>query len=299
MMGVPRHRQGADDRGVLRFGEMEPALPARLHVLLSRDKDRGLIVRRGPARAVATVDWDRRRDTFRVGQWLRGRIYERRCDLSHDGKYLIYFAMNGHWGSESRGAWTAISHAPYLKALVMLPKGDCWHGGGLFTRGNRYWLNDGYGHQVLHDSREVSRDPDYRPERFFGGECPGVYYLRLLRDGWSMVSEGRDGDLFEKNLPGGWVLRKHAHASTNHPPGTGCYWDQHELVDPAGKPLDTLDALGWDSLKWEWADLDCNRLVWTSEGKLFAARFTGKELGEPKELFDANELEFERLQAPY
>jgi cytochrome bd-type quinol oxidase subunit 2 len=30
-----------------------------------------------------------------VGQWLKGRIYERRSDLSPDGKHLIYFAMNG------------------------------------------------------------------------------------------------------------------------------------------------------------------------------------------------------------
>ncbi len=67
--------------------------------------------------------WDRQCDRFQLGQWLKGRIYERRSDLSPDGKYLIYFAMNGRWQSEACGAWTAISQAPYLKAIAIFPKG--------------------------------------------------------------------------------------------------------------------------------------------------------------------------------
>ena len=75
-------------------------------------------------------------DATEVGQWLRGRLYELRADLSPDGKYLIYFAMNGHWGSRAKGAWTAISRAPYLTAIALFAKGDCWNGGGLFTDRN-------------------------------------------------------------------------------------------------------------------------------------------------------------------
>jgi hypothetical protein len=41
------------------------------------------------------VLWDRQRDTLKLGQWMRGRIYERRCDLSPKGAHLLYFAMNG------------------------------------------------------------------------------------------------------------------------------------------------------------------------------------------------------------
>lgn len=273
---------------------MEPKFPARLHVLLSRDDNRGLIIRRGPAKAVASIGWDRRRDTFQLGQWLRGRIYERRCDLSYDGQYWIYFAMNGHWGSQSKGAWTAIARAPYLKALVMLPKGDCWHGGGLFTQHHRYWLNNGYGHELLRDSTRVTRDRDYRPVGAYGGECLGVYYPRLLRDGWALRRDvDREGEAtFEKPLPKGWTLRKRARASIDHPAGSGCYWDEHELLDPNGeRPFDTAS--------WEWADRDVSRLVWASEGKLFAARFGRKKMHESKELLDANALSFERIEAPY
>ena len=49
---------------------------------------------------------------FALGQWLKGRIYERRSDLSPDGKYMIYFAMNGKWNSIAKWSWTAISKAP-------------------------------------------------------------------------------------------------------------------------------------------------------------------------------------------
>lgn len=92
-----------------------------------------------------------------------GRIYERRADLSPDAKYLIYFAMNGRWDGPAKGSWTAISRAPYLKAITFLPKGDCWNGGRLFVTRDRYWLNDGYGHETAEDSREVIRDRRYRP----------------------------------------------------------------------------------------------------------------------------------------
>src|SRR5215470_7646047 len=72
-----------------------PAFPARLHVLLARDARLGVVIRRGPSRSVCTLLWDRKTDKFQLGQWMRGRIYERRSDLSPDGKHLIYFAMNG------------------------------------------------------------------------------------------------------------------------------------------------------------------------------------------------------------
>jgi hypothetical protein len=108
--------------------------PARLHVLLARDAKVGLVIRRGPSKSVCTVLWNRERDTFKLGQWMRGRIYERRCDLSPDGWRFIYFAMNGRCQSQTKGSWTAISRVPYLKAMSLFAKGDCWHGGGCFCR---------------------------------------------------------------------------------------------------------------------------------------------------------------------
>ncbi len=268
--------------------------PPRLHVLLAAKADVGIILRRGPSKSVCSIAWDRRRDTFSVGQWLRGRIYERRADLSPDGKYLIYFAMNGRSGSPTGGSWTAISRAPYLKAIVLLGKGDCWHGGGLFTGPRTYWLNDGYGHKPLSTSTEERRDVDYRPLAHNGGECPGVYFLRLQRDGWTLVREAskRDCMVFEKTLQNGWLLRKQAHAQIHSDPGKGCYWDEHELEHPAsGQRI--------AGPKWEWADLDSRRLVYSEGGCLFAAKLSHREPFAPTLLADFSDWKFEAIRAPY
>jgi len=108
----------------------QETFPARIHIIFARDKNLALIIRRGPSKHVATFLWDRCDDSIQPGQWLKGRIYERRSDISPDGKYMIYFAMNGKWSSETRGSWTAISETPYLKALVpFLQKETAWGGG--------------------------------------------------------------------------------------------------------------------------------------------------------------------------
>lgn len=66
--------------------------PARLHAILARRGAYAVVFRRGPSDKVAVVGWDRSNDTFTLGQWLRGRIYPLRCDLSPIGEHLIYFA---------------------------------------------------------------------------------------------------------------------------------------------------------------------------------------------------------------
>ena len=274
-----------------------PQFAPRIHVLLAGQAPLGLVIRRGPSKSVATLLWDRKHDEFRLGQWLRGRIYERRCDLSPDGKHFLYFAMNGRWDSEARGSWTAISRAPYLRAIAIFPKGDCWHGGGLWTGKSNYWLNDGHGHTVLRDSTAVRRDTQYQPSQYYGGECPGVYYPRLVRDGWTLVERVRvaklkDVIIFTKSIGKGWTLRKLAHAEIGAPPGKGCYWDEHELVPPGSG-----SAMAYP--QWEWADLDGKRLVWAAGGKLNSAWVTTAGLARETELFDFNEMTFEAVEAPY
>ena len=246
---------------------------------------------------VATILWDRTRDEFQLGQWLQGRIYERRCDLSPDGKHLIYFAMNGKWNSEAHGAWTAISRAPYLKALAIFPKGDCWHGGGLWTGNSTYWLNDALGHSVLQNTKVVRRDRWHRLSDDFGSECPGVYYHRLLRDGWTFIRPERiarwkDRNVFEKPISQGWCLRKIAHTEVGTPVGHGCYWDEHELVQVKSDSCIPCP-------NWGWADLDGNRLVCATDGKLKCAQVGNSGPTDETELFDFSEMTFTRIKALY
>lgn len=274
-----------------------PVFPPRLHVLLARDAPLGVVIRRGPSKSGCTLLWDRRGDTFKVGQWLRGRIYERRSDLSPDGKFFIYFAMNGKWQSETKGSWTAISRAPYLNALALFAKGDCWHGGGLFTGLKMFWLNDGWGHTPLRQAKLLHRDNHFTPATYYGGECLGVYYPRLLRDGWSLVErvevgQWKDYTVFEKTAWAGWILRKIAHAEVGSPDGKGCYWDEHELVH-----AESGERIACPT--WEWAEIDRKRLVWAAEGKLFSGKLKQAGLSDEKMLHDFSGMTFEAIKAPY
>ena len=270
--------------------------PARLHVLLARDRKFGVVIRRGPSKYTCVLSWDRAIDEFKVAQWLKGRIYERRSDLSPDGSYMIYFAMNGKWDSEAKGAWTAISRAPWLKAVALFAKGDCWNGGGLFISNKSYWLNDGPPHVLLYDTNKIIRDTSYSPPAFYGGECLSVYYNRLQRDGWTLMEQkGPKLDsltIFEKKLPKGWIVKKIAHEQVGSPEGKGCYWDEHELIRHDGDVISCPD--------WEWAEWTDNRLCWAKEGCLYSAGIKNRiQFDESKLLHDFNDHTFEELTAPY
>jgi len=252
------------------------------------------VIRRGPTGQVATLLWNRETDEFTMGQWLKGRIYERRCDLSPDGKFLIYFAAKRGRG-EGSGTWTAISYAPYLKALAFFPQGDTYGGGGLWLTSNSYWLNTG--HKVSTGADMFWRDESYQPQNFGNMECLGVYYPRLLRDGWKLVRDlpfanGCRATVFEKDLRHEWTLRKIAWAESPKEAGRGVYWDEHLLVH---RRTDTVIKLP----KWEWAESVGSDLIWAQEGKLMRAQ-VGEGGLEPEQLIrDFNDMKFEPIQAPY
>jgi hypothetical protein len=149
---------------------------------------------------------------------------------------------------------------------------------------------------MMTDSPELSQDTSFCPSAHYGGECPGVDYLRLQRCGWILRDRLSAGvtetyTIFEKPLARGWLLRKYAHAETGAPPGKGCYWDQHELENDAHLRLSFPH--------WEWADLDGKRLVWAEGGCLYTAGLKAKGPDEPRLLFDFNGMTFERRIAPY
>jgi hypothetical protein len=131
----------------------------------------------------------------------------------------------------------------------------------------------------------------------YGGECPGVYYPRLQRDGWRLAGRigERSGDgaaIFEKQLPEGWLLRKYAHEEANPGPGKGCYWDEHELEQAGTQRLIRLP-------EWEWAELDQDTVVWAENGALHRASMNAEGPCGARVLFDFNPMAFEAIEAPY
>lgn len=162
------------------------ASQVRLYVLLARTAPFGVVFRRGPSKQVLLLRWNTLNDTFQSGQWLKGRIYERRCDLSPTGDLLVYCASKNRAPIYS---WTAISRPPFLTALALWPKNDLWGGGGRFVSRTTLELN--------HRGRESKLAPGFSLPRWMKvtqfGECPGrgeddpIFSERLKREGWRLA----------------------------------------------------------------------------------------------------------------
>ena len=148
-----------------------------------------MIFRRGPSRQVQLLRWNTATDAIEEGQWLKGRIYERRCDLSPDGGLLLYFAANYR---PPYATWTAVSRPPYLTAIALWPKGDAWGGGGLFDTRSRIALNHREEQTALAEGFRVPKWVTVHP---FGqypgrGEDDPIWSTRLERDDWILASGG-------------------------------------------------------------------------------------------------------------
>jgi hypothetical protein len=172
----------------------------RLSVILARDAPIGVILRRDPANWTQVIRWNTATDTFDAGHWFKGRIYERRCDLSPSGEKLIYFAAKHHRGyadSSYRGSWTAISKIPYLTALALWPNMGTYHGGGLFASESEIWLNSVH-YRWSNPARDFPAQPHAKhvpppelqstPICFTSGDQ--LFPLRLVRDGWKLMTPG-------------------------------------------------------------------------------------------------------------
>jgi hypothetical protein len=165
-----------------------PQAPCRLVVYLAREAPIGIVLRRGPSAWARLSVWHTDTDTFEHGQWLHGRVYERRSDVSADGSLFVYFARKST-NPYPRDTWVAISRPPFFTALALWFVGGTYHTGGCFPDRQVVW--PGFGADPP-DQGELppwlirAATPPYIdgtndwPQRT-------VYLNRLLRDGWEPV----------------------------------------------------------------------------------------------------------------
>ena len=272
------------------------AATCRLAVFLAAKVPSGVILRRGPSSWAQLVLWDRRRDRFEPGQWFRGRVYERRCDLSPDGKLFVSFAAKHgpRRDDDAVGeAWTAVSRPPYFTALTLWRNLGTWYGGGAFVSERRLLL-DATGGQQPHPKFRLPRGLKVQP-------CPAdsaPWEQRLLRDGWRLLERGFDPrshrrigerEIWQKADPRGRVKLCRQVEDVDFTRYGGPYHDSYWLETK--DDLIPLPAVTWAD--WERRD----RLVFARAGKLFAARWDGDRLDET-ELFDFNPLQPRTLTAP-
>lgn len=263
-----------------------------LFLILARRAPRAVIFRRGPSEWTELILWCTDTNELAYGQWFKGRIYERRSDLSPDGTKLIYFASKFSRRTlvdrEYTHAWTAISKPPYLTALALWPKGDCWHGGGLFENENAVFLNHKPDVASPHP-KHIPQGLSVRPNPDAHGEDEPLHGMRLRRDGWKMEQEwqgeykGRDGG-YVTEQPEIWARphpwRKHRILMARRVRGE-TYRETFSVVGRDGCPLADTAGVSWAD--WE----QHGKLVLLKEGKLLIATQTaGEQVYRVRELAD-------------
>ena len=282
-------------------------IPARIFCIVARKAPVAAVFRRGPSKQVALLEWQLATNRVELGQWLKGRIYERRADLSPDGRHLIYFAGDHHWTSDPsdmlRGTWTAISRMPYLRAMHLYGWGHSWNGGGMFIDNHTYWLNVGepMGYESAGRIECGLCATDTAPEGVtpMMGEDPVTYVPRLLRDGWVQVARGPDGQgrqghdttalTFQKEIRPGWRLEKIFYTGVSAGPLGKPYHEMHRVIGPQG----TVDFAA------EWAEVWEGHLLWANAGCLWRCGMHAMGLGEVTMVADLNDMRFEAIAAPY
>lgn len=272
---------------------------ARLSVILARQSDVAVVFRRGPTRLTQLIRWHRSDDRFFPGQWFRGRIYEQRCDLSPSGEKLIYFAASYR---QPLYAWTAISRPPFLTALALWPKGDCWGGGGQFEKESRVQLNHPPPDGSLADGFTLPKGMTLLPfgPHSGGGEDDPILRSRLIRDGWTLIEPGQvhrhglraavrfildPAETWSKPHPAVPTLELRT-AITGYGRRGGAWRIMQAAVQRRGEPALSLGEL-------DWADWDRNGdLLSARDGQLFRTCVHEGKLTDPVCLLDTRAMRY-------
>jgi hypothetical protein len=271
-------------------------------VLLARQADVGVIFRRGPSKQVLLIRWHRRTDTFHFGQWFKGRIYEHRCDLSPSGERLLYFAADY---KKPYYSWTAISRPPFLTALALWPKGDCWGGGGQFKTENNILLNHREGEMTLARSFRCPKLVKVAPfgEHSGWGEDSPLFEATLQRDGWSLLIAGK---VIKQAFDGPVRYKLDPPETWSKPNPTAKTIDLRRMLtgihERGGPWLVTEAAVIERKLtvlhlgEIEWADWDTNGdLLYSRDGRLYRRRLDQGSFHEETCLLDLTGLRFRNL----
>ncbi len=260
---------------------MTPSIP-QLFVLLASENDSALVLRRGPAKSVAVLAWDRSRDTFTLGQWLKGRIDENSCDLSPNGRHFLYQAKKYEPKVGYAVFYSVMSRAPYLKALHFWAHTKHVAGGAFFDNA-RFWLST-YPLLEIRTLPQFAREKEL-PELESTIPQRDIATYRRQRDGWVLQPDDYQRRNLWHKTHGEYTLSLSIHNRRDKQP------DLYELKRGAAEII--------SSTEWTWADLDMprRRLCFARAGQLWALDL--KEGATQTLLHDFNDMEFEPRVAPY
>jgi hypothetical protein len=238
-------------------------------VYLASEEPIAVVLRRGPSEWARLSLWHTDTDAIEHGQWLHGRVYERRSDLSPDGSLFAAFIRKESYGGEPApvDSWVAVSRPPWFTALAVWYRGSTWHTGAFFPAAQSLWL--GFADTAAPDVGELPgwlRVVAPRDIGYIDGTSEWtdrtVHFNRLLRDGWQLVESQAYRTLWQRAGPGCRTLTMDHRFESFSRPG-GPYVVEYAIEGAKGERRDLGRA--------DWADWDQQgRLVLAREGRLWA-----------------------------
>lgn len=248
--------------------------------------NKALVIRRGPASAVATLLWDRETDSFEMGQWLKGRIYEHRCDISPDGRHMVIFARR----KDASLAWTSVSKAPWLRAIAFWPQGDTSHGGGAFEKDGALWLNGASARDLKMPDGLRPASTNAFPHSTDGFHMGDLYVRSMTLRGWEHQGGEGYNAVLRKTVNADWYIElSFAIGAKNR----ALISNQYRLVGVHNDARRTQPD-------WDWADIYGQHIHFASRGCLHRASLGPQgDLDNLSLIRDFSDMSFSTIKAPY
>lgn len=172
---------------------------ARIDGIIARDAPVAVIFRRGPSKQVQMLKWDMETDEITPGQWIKSRVFTRRCDLSPNGKYVVaaltnYSSQQAKRAQEEHGienylssGWTAVSRLPYFSAIGLWFLDSAWSGGGAWKSDTVLGINNTP--HSFNIAKKLPKTIKVKKLNLGTGEDDPIWTHLLAKRGWIMESE--------------------------------------------------------------------------------------------------------------
>jgi hypothetical protein len=86
---------------------------SRIHLLAARKAPTIAILQRKRSKLFHVIVIDTEALRITEGSWFRGKLYPKRCDVSFDGKFMVYLAMGA-----SGKTWNGVCRLPWLTTVI-------------------------------------------------------------------------------------------------------------------------------------------------------------------------------------
>lgn len=239
----------------------QPDPPPRIFCIPATRAPVVAVLCRGPTEWYHVGRWDLAALRYEAGAWIRATLYPQKCDLSPDGRWLLYSALDYRSDWAAGSIYEAVSRLPWVHALA------AWEAGTTYTRGARFVEEPGHddlGEPEVGDASPLLRRYGVRLNR-------AEQFAVERRRGWEETADS------EPRSPGdAWDEHRRVRLRKSRPGGGGAlevegtwaaFRSSPEVRTPAQYTLIRNDGEA-ELLDVQWAD-------WDAGGRLLVATTSG------------------------